>query len=291
MKKTSRSNSNPLTRSWREIRQNANRKVVTSHARKKLLKGVLSSGLALTALAMVGAGAYLVVQHWQQGVTKMNTVLPAQPLREITFSTDGVLPRVWLEQVLDLPVEVDITSIDIHEKKALLESHGQIKSAVVRRMPDRLVIDIQERFPVARLRVAAEGGGVAVLLVDREGCVYLGNGYDGRDLSTLPFLDGVRLQRSRHGFRPLAGIDQVDDLLQIARSHAPHLVRSWEVIDCRDLPLIRVRSKEIREIVFGPDRHIEQLRWLDMIVESNRRQMMGMQERVDLSLGNQVVVR
>lgn len=251
------------------------------------MRGVLT----ITTVVAVAAGTYFGVGYWQQGVQKVNTVLPGQLLREIVFKTDGVLSKDWVEQLLALPEEAEIMSIDIHEKKLLLEAHGQVKTAVIRRLPDRLEIGIQEREPVVRVKTLDDYGQVIWLLVDREGFVYAGSGYDPHELSSLPVLGGVGLQREGAGFRRLSGIDRVDDLLRTARSHSPHLYDSWEVVDCGEPPLIKVRSEDIREIVFGPGRYTEQLQWLDMIVESNRRQMLGMQERVDLSLGNQVVVR
>lgn len=182
-------------------------------------------------------------------------------------------------------------SIDIHRKKLLLEAHGQVQSAVIRRLPDRLIIDIQERMPVVRLVTRDEFGEMVDYLVDRTGYVYSGTGYDRHELSTLPFVAGVRLKRTENGFRRLPGMGQVDDLLGTARDHMPHLYGSWRVVDCGALPLLTIRSDDFEEIIFGPGRTLEQLRMLDMIVEANRRQMRGRQARVDLSLGNQVVVR
>lgn len=280
-----------MTRSWREIRQSANRRVVTAHARKRMFRGAVRGLLLVVTIASIGAGVYFGINHWQQGIQKVNTVLPPQPLREIVLRTDGVLPKSWVEQVLALPENVEIMSIDIHQKKLLLEQHGQVKSAVIRRLPDQLVIELQERQPVIRVATRDGKGKVVGLLVDRDGWVYAGIGYDRHELSDLPFLGGIGLQREGNGFRRLPGMDRVDDLLKTARKHSPHLYQSWKVVDCGEPPLLKVRSKEIREIVFGPGRYTEQLQWLDMIVESNRRQLLGMQDRVDLSLGNQVVVR
>lgn len=281
----------PTTRSWRQIRQNASRKVVTAHARRRILRATFKGVLLAVALAAGGGGIYYGLQHWRQGVEKVNTALPAQPLREIAFATDGVLSKEWLVRVLDLAEGMDMMAIDIHRKKKELEAHGQVRKAILRRQPDRLVIDLQERSPAVRLAIRAEDGGVRDLLVDRDGHIYDGHGYNSHELKSLPYLAGVALRRQGDGFQQLAGIDRVDDLLQVARSQAPHLYRGWKVVDCSESPLIKIRSHEVREVIFGPEGYEEQLHWLDMVLESNRRQMLGMQERVDLSLGNQVVVR
>src|SRR5690606_22442883 len=154
-KKKARGNS--LTRSWREIRQSANRKVVTVHARKRMLRRSMRGLMAVTTVAGVAAATYFGFGHWQHGLQKLNTVLPPQLLREIVFTTDGVLSKAWVEEVLALPENPEIMSIDIHRKKADLEEHGQVKSAVIRRLPDQLVIDIRERRPVVRIRTRGEG--------------------------------------------------------------------------------------------------------------------------------------
>ncbi len=292
MKNSTRSSAKSGSGSWRQIRQNASRKVVTSHARKKLFKAVFRSVLAVALVGGIGVGVYFGVEHWQS-VKSVTTVLPAQPLREIRFASDGVLTQRWVESALALPEGIDTMSIDIHDVKNRLESFGQVKAATIRRGADWLEISVRERTPVVKLATRGADGGVVELLVDREGHVYQGFGYNRHEIAGLLFLDGVRLQRQGNGFRRLPGIDQVDDLLRLARSQFPHLVQSWKVVDCRDLPRLRVRSDDIREIAFGENAadYSDQLRWLDMVQESNRRQLMGMQDFVDLSLENQVVVR
>lgn len=281
----------PKSCSWRGIRQTASQKVVTAHARRRMLKGLVRGALVVVALVTLIFGTYLSVGYWKSGVERVNTALPSQPLREIVFSTDGVLSSGWAESTLGLSKGVEVMTIDIHRKKMLLEEHGQVKSAVVRRLPDRLLVEVQERMPVVRLAARDETGEVVVHLVDRDGFVYRGLGYARHELDALPFLAGIRLQRSTAGFQPLEGMAQVDDLLRTARYEIPHLSDVWNVVDCGDLPLIKIRSDDFKEIVFGPGRVAEQLRMLDMIVSSNRRQMLGKRDRVDLSLGNQVVVR
>lgn len=281
----------PKSCSWREIRQTASQKVVTAHARRRIIKGLMRGSMIVVVLVAGVFGTYFGIEYWKSGVERVNTALPSQPLREIVVSTDGVLSHRWVEATLGLPKGVEVMTIDIHRKKLLLEEHGQVKSAVVRRLPDRLLIDVQERVPVVRLAARDETGEVLVHLVDREGVVYRGFGYDRHELDALPFVAGVRLHRSQNGFRPLEGMDQVDELLRTARYEMPHLSDVWHVVDCGDLPLIKIRSDDFKEIVFGPGRVGEQLRMLDMIVSSNRRQMLGKRDRVDLSLGNQVVVR
>src|SRR5690606_31091540 len=120
-KKVQRSQS--PTRSWRGIRQSANRKRVTAHARKRVLRSTMRGFLALMTMIIVAGCTYYGVSHWQEGIQKVNTVLPPQPLREIVFTTDGVLEKPWVEELLGLPEDVDLSTIDIHRMKLLIERH------------------------------------------------------------------------------------------------------------------------------------------------------------------------
>ncbi len=278
--------------SWKEIQQSATPKLLTSHVRKRLIRNSLRGFAAIGFLVVLGVGAYFATRHWQDGMKQVQTALPERPLKEIVFETDGVLPKSWVKDVLSLPAEVDIMSIDIHAENARIQRHGQVLSSSIRRLPDRLVIRVEERRPVARLATRDPQGRVMALLVDREGVAYSGIGYDRFELESLPFLAGIPpLQREGHGFKRIQGMAQVDDLLKATREYAPHLYDTWRVVDCSNLPLLTVKSSEIREIVFGPDNYSEQLRLLAMIIENSRWRMSQLQERVDLSLGNQVVTR
>jgi len=280
----------PTEGCWRDIRQSASRKVVTAHARRRLLLFFAKGVFVFLLLLGAAASSWYGYIHYREGVDRMQTVRSAQPLKEILYQTDGVLTREWVAEQLGLELGADVMALDIHAKKLQLESFGQVRGAVLRRQPERLVINVRERFPVARV-AAREEGGVTVLLVDREGVVYRGFGYRKAELDSMPFLGGVSLRRSEGQYLPLKHMDVVADLLITANEHTPHLVPSWRVIDCSELPaLITVRSREIEEIIFSRDQMAPQLRRLDMIVAENRRQMTG-QKRVDLSLGNQVVVR
>lgn len=292
MKKKKGKQAAPPQMSWQEITQTASRKVITAYARKRLLWFVLRVCLVLGVTGGIGAGIFAGFHYWHDGLERMSRVLPANPLRDIVLGTDGVLTREWVWEILEMPEEVDMLAVDIRDVKRRIESHGQVRSATVRRLPERLLIDIRERYPVARLAVQDDSGRVTVKLVDREGHVYRGINYERYELSALPFLDGVDLIRSGDGYRPLRGMDRVEELLDVVREHAPHIYTTWRVVDCGDFPNLTVRTEKEREVVFGPESYIDQLRWLDLILTSNQSQLASRQDRVDLSLGrNGVVVR
>lgn len=275
--------------SWQEIPQPASRKV-TALARRRMAWLAAKSLMAVVLPLAAAVAAWFGYIHLREGSERLQSVRSTQPLREVVFQTDGVLSRDWVMGRLGLEFDADVMGLDIHGKKLLLESHGQIRSATLRRQPEGLVIHLRERHPIARVAVR-EADGISERLVDPEGHVYEGQEYASHELAGLPFLGGIRLRVSGNGFEPLPHMNVVSSLLAAALEHTPHLYETWRVIDCSDLPhRLTVRTRGGEEYVFGQDDPAPQLRRLDMILAENRRQLTG-QRRVDLSLGNPVVVR
>jgi hypothetical protein len=277
--------------SWRRIPQGVRRKALTADGRRRLLVASLKLAGTFALVVLTAAGSIIAVRHYDAGREKIAPVVRALPLREVVLITDGPLTDHWLQSRLQLPAEIGLMEIDMRELRARIESHGQVRSAVItRNFPDSLIVTLQERTPVARL-MADLGGRPEMLMVSREGAVYQGYGYDSLMVSNLPFLDGIRLARAEQGgFQPLEGIERLADLLMLAQQEAPHLYRSWRVVSLKERPRLIVRSREIAEIVFEPDNFRRQLARLDYIVDHFRSEGSGAIDRVDLSLGNQVAV-
>jgi hypothetical protein len=278
--------------SWRSIRQSAREVKISSFARQRYQKIVLrtvGAGLLLVVLGVACWGAYRVVQ---EGSRKITSLIPSSPVGDIEFSTDGVVSDAWVIERIDLPEDIPLMEIDIHEVKNDLERHPQIRRAIVaRRLPDRLSIRIEERMPMMRMAARDSAGRRVNLLVADDGVVYQGVGYNRALLNSLPYVAGVRLQREGGGFRALEGMAPVAELLNMARNEVPEIYASWRVVDCADLPLIRVTTDEISEIVFRNTEFPEQLAQLHQLLLHQRRNMGGMPyERVDLSLGGGVDV-
>lgn len=290
MKKKRKSPAKKTQTSWQEIRQTASRKVITAYARKRLFGYVFRASVLIVAVAAVGAGVVAGVHYWHDGMKRVSQVLPANPLSDIVLTTDGVLTDDWAWEILALPEGTDMLAIDLRDVKRRVEAHGQVRTALVRRLPDRLLIDVRERYPIARVAVLDDFGEVVVKLVDREGYVYRGMHYERFELAALPYLQVAELTRVGDGYETISGMDRVENLLDAAREYAPHIYTTWSVIDCRDFPNLSVRTTDDREIVFGPDGYREQLRMLDMILASNQRQLVNRQRTVDLSLGGGGVI-
>ena len=278
--------------SWRSIRQSAREVKITSFARQRYQKIVfrtVGAGLLLCAFGVALWGAYRVIE---EGSRKVTALIPSSPIGEIEFVTDGVVPRSWVLERIGLPEGIPLMEVDIHEVKTDLERHPQVRRAVVtRRLPDRLGIRLEECMPILRMAARDSSGRRANLLVAEDGIVYQGIGYNRSFLNSLPYISGVRLQREGGGFRRLEGMEPVAELLDMARRELPEVYAAWRVVDCADLPLIRVSTDEISEIVFRNDEFPEQLARLHQLLLYQRRGMSGTHyERVDLSLGTEADV-
>lgn len=278
--------------SWRNIRQSARQVKVSSFAKQRYMKYLLrTAGACLLLLALGGAawGAFRLVE---EGSKKVTSYIPSSPVAEIEFVTDGVVPKDWALNRVELPADIPLMEVDIHAIKEDLERHDQIRRVVVaRRLPDKLSLRLEERVPMLRLAARDSEGRRVNLLVADDGVVYQGIGYDRARMAAMPYISGVRLRQEGGGFRRLEGMEPVADLLALARSETPEIYGAWSVVDCADLPLIRVRTEEISEIVFRNEAFPEQLARLQEVLLYKRREMSGMPyERVDLSLGGEADV-
>jgi hypothetical protein len=282
-------------RSWKEISQQVNPRTLSAAGRRRLAHS-MAQGLLLVVLLAVGAwGAWEIVHTLRSDSRALGGGAGGAPLRELVVLTDGVLPEQWVRETLALPPDAGLMALDLFALRERLLASGQVRAADLRRnFPDTLVVTLQERLPVARVRAQFRSHEVQDLLVAADGEVYEGFGYDGLLLASLPYLDGVRLVRTERGFRPIAGMEHVARLLHAAQYEAEHLYRTWRVLSLARLAdhhEIVVRTRDIPEIVFNRrDDLVRQLARLDYIVDFVRSQPGAALQRVDLSHGAQVPV-
>ena len=168
-------------------------------------------------------------------------------------------------------------NLDLPALQDRLLQSGQVRTAVVaRRLPDILVVTLEERSPVLRVRAQGADGRETRLFVARDGFVFTGDNYDEALVDSLPWLAGVNLARdlSGRGFARLDGLAAVADLLGTARSSAPSLARTCQIVSlarfARDGVLL-VRTPEVAEIAFGlSEGFYPQIARLDYILDELR---------------------
>lgn len=282
----------PNARSWRDIPQPVQPRVMSAGGRWRLVGAMMRNGAVAAVLGVVVWGAWQVVGVFQKNPRQMPAVAKAVPLRELVLQTDGVLEKTWLARALALPPKVSLAELDLLKLKARLLTHGQVKTATLScAFPSTLEVRIFERSPIARLK-AEWRGRQQQLFVARDGVVFEGEGFDPTMMERLPWLDGIKLIRGGAGFQPLKGMATVADLLSKAQLEAEHLYRSWQVVSLARLETdgeLEVRTKSGTTIVFNAKgSFFRQLARLDYMLELAA--VPATESRINLSLGADVPV-
>jgi cell division protein FtsQ len=287
----------PHSRSWKDIRQGVSTRAMSQEGRRRMMLATVKL-LALGGVIIGGACLALgLYQTWQSNPARLREPGRAPPLRQVVFSTDGVLDRAWLDQTLALPRAASLMTLDLTALETRLLATGQVHSVVLRRRFDdnALVVTVQERTPIARLMVQLGNTAPRMRLAAGDGVTYEGVGYDRSTLEHLPWLDGVVLRRTgARGFEPIAGMDAVGKLLSAAEGLVPELCAGWQVVSLARLGSdqeLTVRSRDIPEIVF--DTRVDfppQLAKLAYIVDSIRKHGNPPMARIDFTVGSQVPV-
>ncbi len=256
------------------------------------------SGLRITAMvavcAVCGWGIWIVAASVRENTHAMPAVAKATPMKRPELRTDGVLTDAWLVRTLALRPNLSLAEVDLQALRTRLLGEPQVASATLtKHFPDRLIVQIAERSPLARVAVQWMGERHD-LLVARDGVIYAGEGYEPSVLNTLPYISGVDIVPQRGGFRPIAGMAAAADLLARARLEAEHLYSTWFSISLARLQTdhrIDVTTTDGRVIYFSTtDDYFRQLAKLDTIYDALAARSPGAKATIDLTLGSDVPV-
>lgn len=251
---------------------------------------------ALLAFGLgVGWGVWFLAGTLSQSPRHVPEVAKTVPVRrlELKTSAGGALDVAWLERTLGLPRDVALMELDLERLRARLLADGQVITATLaRQFPDRLIVRITERMPVARVRVEFDGQA-RDLLVAPDGFVFQGTGFDPAMLNSLPWLSGIALVPNGAGFRPISGMPAVAQLLADAQFAATHLYQSWMSVSLARLAVDReleVTTRNGTTIVFSAaGEFFVQLATLDYLIEKLANTPVA-RARIDLTLGRNVPV-
>ena len=284
--------------SWRKIQQGRQRGNTTRTAKKRRLLILFRTSLLVLLLVTIVAGI-VVLRYFGEIVKDPSPQVSNQAL-QLEFSSDGVLTEDWFRNRFGGMLYTDIRQIDVGDLKQQLESFGQVSAATVTvTLPALLVVELQERVPILRVRLKDEDGHASVLLIARDGILFDGANYPPETLRRLPGVAGLRLRRGGDGYLPVEGLGQVAELLDLAKSRLPALYRHWRVIDLSDWnpeleyrpSLVRVRSSHIEEIVFSTHGIEQQITRLGGILEHIQRYQLCQPKLIDLSFSEEAVIR
>jgi cell division protein FtsQ len=278
----------PNARTWREIPQPVRPRTMSREGRKRFALATLkTTGLAVGAAALVW-GVVEIAGIWQAEPKRIARAVGTAFVSRIEVRTDGRLGQDWVERTLDLPKNVTLMELDLARLQQRLLAYGQVRSVrLAKQFPSTLSVSLTERSPVARLR--AEDG--RDLLVARDGVIFAGVGYKEAGVTeSLPWLDGIKLERTAAGFAPIDDMVTVAELLAKAHIEAPGLYRTWTVVNLARLKSdseIEVRSTDIEKIIFSTQLDfLTQIARLDYVRDAQKVPL----KAVNVGLGPQVVV-
>lgn len=287
----------PKPRNWRELHQKPGDKLSPTARRRRL--GLLGRTLAVGAGALVFAYAlFAVALYWRHNYAEAGLFASQQPLSAISFTSDGALTPSWLSEYTGLAPGANVLSLDVAAVRTHLETHGQVADAHVRlELPDRLVVELEERTPIARARVQFAGGEPVDYLVASDGTCWRGVGYAPARLQRLPWLSGVAFTRTGSGLRPLDHMGIIGELLRLAHDQIPEIAREWSRLDLsrydgdREGSLVVVRGRQVRHLVLAPREFDRQFARLEQILAHAAEQGRGPIQYANLSLKDSVPVR
>ena len=287
------------TPSWRHLQQGKKRgKATTKVARQRRLVIIFRAALAL--LLVVATVTSLIAFRYFAGQLREEPASIPFGSIEVDFSSDGVLTRHWFSGSFPDIIKSDIRDVDVQDLTSRLQQKGQVRQAQVAvQLPSLLKVELQERQPMLRMRLRDSSGLPMTLLVARDGHIYQGSNYPESTLYNLPGGTGLRVKQDDSGYLPIAGREPVAELLDVARKNLPAAVAHWRIIDLTDWnpdvdyrpSLLKVISTHIDEIIFSTSGIKEQISQLGGILERIDRYQMGQPKSIDLSFGDEAVIR
>ena len=288
----------PPKSSWRDIQQSNRQGNASKVTRKRRLMLVFRISMACLLLVAIGTGILGLVYFFEKSSDKA-AVRPGFS-NELVFKSNGVLSEDWFQERYGELLRTDVREIEVSNLKRQLEQHGQVETAAVAvRLPSSLTVFLTEREPILRVRLRGTDGRPVVLLLARDGTLYEGDGYPAETLRRLPGVAGLRLQKTAGSYAPVSGLESVSRLLDHTKETLPSVYRHWKVVDLGDWDpeqtykpsLVRIRSAHIEEIVFSTDAIEEQVQRLAGILQHTQRYQMGQPKFIDLSFGQEAVIR
>jgi cell division septal protein FtsQ len=256
----------------------------------------LLAAVTLATVALCGSG-YGMARLAKAASNRLVFENPRFAIREIVVETNGSLTPELATRFAGVRRGQNLLATDITQAARNLALIPLVRNVEVRRqMPDRLRIIIEERIPVARLRLPAEWAVDQEFYVDREAVVIKplplpdGTTHPPRITGRLPVLTGLTVSDLRVG-RPVESesVQRAVELLQRLDESLAGALLEVERVDVsrpRELLLISDHNSVIR---FDTEEFTPQLRRLAVIL-TWARQRQKIVQTVDLSVSRSVPV-
>lgn len=160
-----------------------------THSRKVLMRNGLLVALLLTTLTTVGILTHLAVTHFMQKAIYEN---PRYALKQIQIDVKGSISRRQIQQASGVVVGQNVMALNLQRIQQNVERLPYVAEAQVeRQLPDKIIIRITERLPIAKLSLMnSELGAVETYYLDREGVLLRPR--QGETIRQLPEITGLK---------------------------------------------------------------------------------------------------
>ena len=253
--------------------------------------------LALLALGTLVLSGYGIVRLVKATVNRLVYENPRFAIHQIVVDDNGALTPEQVMAFAGVQVGENLLSLDLDRVRDNIEMQPLVRAVEVRRiLPDRLLIRVDERIAVARLRVPARELSDAAFYVDRSGIVMKpvkladGTVVQPQMPRPVPILTGVTLADLRVG-KPVES-EQIYRALELLDKLDQAVAGSWLEVEQIDL-------SRPRELVMTTRQHTvvkvdvadfpQQLRRLGMILRWAQQRQKTVQ-LVDLTVNRGVPV-
>lgn len=243
---------------------------------RRFQKGFFVLSLLLILLSLLGAGLFGA----QRLLNSLFFTNPDYAIHSVEVTTDGDLARDAVLRAAQIEDGSNIFAINLSTVEDRLRALPQVEEVDVQRLlPDKLVIVIQERRPIAWIASAdANKTGFnydGAFLVDRRGIVLQPKG-SAPEYMTLPVIIGVDLKKVTVG-QPVDN-DSVKAALELIRECPEMLQSRFQIatIDVSKEYSLVVTDKQRSLVTFSPDDLTDQLRRLAMLLsycEKNSKEL------------------
>ena len=243
---------------------------------RRLQKGFFVLSLLLVLLSLLGAGLFGA----QRLLNTLFFTNPDYAIHSVEVTTDGDLGRDAVLRAAQIEDGSNIFAINLSAVEDRLRALPQVEEVDVQRLlPDKLVVVIQERRPIAWIASTdANKTGFnydGAFLMDRRGIVLQPKG-SAPEYMTLPVIIGVDLKKVTVG-QPVDN-DPVKTALELIRECPEMLQSRFQIatIDVSKEYSLVVTDKQRSLITFSPDDLTDQLRRLAMLLsycEKNSKEL------------------
>jgi cell division septal protein FtsQ len=247
--------------------------------------------MSIVVLAVLGFGFYWLTKFAANRFFYDN---PNFAITQIEVETDGHLTRDQIVKLANIRSGQSVFAVNLQEIKRDLELDPLIERAEVgRELPNRIVILVTERVPLAMICVQPVSASASrlrpiVFYVDKYGVVM--QAYALKSPRPLPALTGIRLADLRVG-KPIQSpqVFAALDLIKQLEMSRVGIRLDVERIDLSRSDTITVVTRSGEAIAFDPDNISQGLRRLGLILADAERNGLAL-TTVDLTVQQNVPV-